>query len=392
MSPPPVGTTQLSGRNAGIDLVRGISIILVVIHHTALRIPLPKTGLSAILPARLLEGLSWDGYEAVFAFFVVSGYLITSNALTRWSTLARLDLHVFYVRRAARIIPCLIALIAVLSMLDLLKIPNYVIERADQSLPRTIFSALALHLNWYEGHTGYLPGGWDVLWSLSIEEVFYLAFPLLCRTIGRYQTCIPILMGLLALSLPFELNALSHAPETWREKAYIPGFAAIAMGVLAASVVSQVPFPKKRFLIISTGWLGTALIGIIFWGEDLVYQLMGNGTMLVLIFGVGLIMVAFGWGWGRQQMTIGTQWLRSFGLMSYEIYLTHMFVVFSIVGLFHLSGAGLYFGWLWFIPVLSLSWGFGRLVDRFLSLPADRWMRDRLTIPTHGEASASTVV
>lgn len=44
-------------------------------------------------------------------------------------------------------------------------------------------------------------------------------------------------------------------------------------------------------------------------------------------------------------MALGAQWLRSFGLMSYEIYLTHMFIVFAIVGLFHLSGAGLYFGW-----------------------------------------------
>ena len=78
--------------------------------------------------------------------------------------------------------------------------------------------------------------------------------------------------------------------------------------------------------------------------------------------------------------------------MSYEIYLTHMFVVFSIVGLFHLSGAGLYFGWLWYIPVLGLSWGFGRLVDRFLSLPVDRWMRDQLTVSKQVEASTSTVV
>ena len=37
-----------------------------------------------------------------------------------------------------------------------------------------------MHLNWLEARTGYLPAAWNVLWSLSVEEAFYLAFPLLC--------------------------------------------------------------------------------------------------------------------------------------------------------------------------------------------------------------------
>ena len=89
---------------------------------------------------------------------------------------------------------------------------------------------------------------------------------------------------------------------------------------------------------------------------------------------------------------VGTRWLRSFGLMSYEIYLTHMFVVFSIVGLFRSSGAGLYFGWLRLAPVLGLSWGLGRLVNRFLSVPAYRWMRGWLTVSMPAEAPGSPVI
>ena len=183
-------------RNPGIDLVRGVSIILVVIHHTALRIPLAKTGLAAILPRRLLTGLSWDGYEAVFVFFVVSGFLIAGNALTRWGALARLDPRAFYARRAARILPCLLALLATLCLLHLLHTPNYVITGPDQSLPGALLAALTLHLNWYEGRTGWLPSGWDILWSLSIEEVFYLAFPLLCRVLRLCHLLLP-LFGLL---------------------------------------------------------------------------------------------------------------------------------------------------------------------------------------------------
>ena len=57
-----------------------------------------------------------------------------------------------------------------------------------------------------------------------------------------------------------------------------------------------------------------------------------------------------------------------------------MFVVFPLVGLFHLTGGNLRTGWLWFIPALLLSWLLGRLVDRFLSRPSDRWLRRRLGV------------
>src|SRR4051812_2816217 len=160
-------------RNPGIDLLRGLSIVLVVLHHVAIRIPLRKTALATIAPARLLNALGSNGYEAVFVFFVISGFLITTNALARWERLARVDLREFYVRRAARILPCLILLVLVLSALHVAGVRDFTIVNVRQSLPRTVFSALGLHLNWYEGQTGWLPGSWDVLWSLSIEEGFY---------------------------------------------------------------------------------------------------------------------------------------------------------------------------------------------------------------------------
>ncbi len=166
---------RLAARNPGIDVIRGVSIMLVVIHRTALRIPLAKTALASVLPGPLLAALSWDGYEAVFAFFVVSGFLVTGNAIRRWGSLKRLRPGSFYRRRLARIAPCLPVLVATPSLLDLAGMPDYAIARTGQSLPGAVLAALGSYLNWYEGRTGYSPGSWDVLWSLSIEGVFYAA-------------------------------------------------------------------------------------------------------------------------------------------------------------------------------------------------------------------------
>ena len=180
-------------RDPGIDLLRGLSIVLVVMHHVGLRIPLKTGVLAAFLPRWCLNAMIYNGSEAVFIFFVISGFLITTHSLMRWGRLGSLDARAFYTRRVARILPPLLILVTVLSLLHLLGARDYAITKATQSLPRAILAALGLHLNWYEGLTGYLPGNWDVLWSLSIEELFYLGFPLLCLGLRRRRFLLPVL-------------------------------------------------------------------------------------------------------------------------------------------------------------------------------------------------------
>lgn len=378
---PAPATSVLAGRNAGIDLVRGASILLVVIHHMALRIPLDQTGLAAVLPRRLLLALKWNGYNAVFLFFVVSGFLITGNAIARWGALGRIDIRAFYARRLARIAPCLAVLLVVLSLLHWAQIPYFTISRPDQSLPRAIVAALGLHLNWYEGQTGYLPGGWDVLWSLSIEEVFYLGFPLVCVLTARFPKARTIAFAALALSLPISVAGLADASEIWQEKAYLPGMAAIAMGVCAA-LLASVLHPPGREWRAALGWISLGLLAAPLLHSPFFHKLLGSAYLLLVTASVAALLVAFHWGWGQRLAARGTVWLRAFGVMSYEVYLTHMFVVFALAGLFHLTGANLALGWLWFLPALALSWGLGFLVDHHLSRPAGRWVRARLGVGT----------
>jgi peptidoglycan/LPS O-acetylase OafA/YrhL len=375
----PTAANHAIARNPGIDLLRGISIVLVLLNHIGLRMRLTEGVLADYIPRWFLNDIDFNGYEAVFLFFVISGFLITSNTLARWGALARIHIRTFYVRRAARILPCLLILVAVLSLLHLAGAQGYVISEPGQSLPRAVVSALGLHLNWYEGHTGYLPAGWDVLWSLSIEEVFYLGFPLVCITVRKDWLLAPVL-ALLAVSLPVSLAAI-HGNGIWKEKAYLPGMAGIAMGVLGGIVAARYR-PTRRSVLVPLTTFGACGILAVLTFENKLWPILGNGTILLLTFSAICLVFAFhGWATRSAQWTIpATGWLRSFGRLSYEIYLTHMFVILAVVRVFKWTHASLKWGVLWYPPALALSWLLGWLVAKYISNPAEREIRRRFLL------------
>jgi len=361
-------------RHAGIDRLRGLAIVLVVLHHLGLRMPLRDTALGDWLPRRILNALNYNGYEAVFVFFVISGFLIAGNALDRWGDLARIELATFYRRRAARILPCLLALVGVLALLHALAVPDYVIERPGQSLGGAVASALGLYLNWYEGQTGYLPGNWDVLWSLSIEEVFYLGFPLVCLLTRRRAVLVPLLV-LLALSLPWSLASIA-GNEVWKEKAYLPGMAAIATGVLGALWVRT--WPPSAGAARALRWCGTvAMLAMMTLTAPWLWRALHDGVMLMLTLATVCLLVGMRPAPAASPRVRGFGWLESWGRLSYEIYLTHMFVVFAAVRLWHVTGGEPRAGLWWYPPSLALAWGLGALVARGLSQPCERWLRGR---------------
>lgn len=365
---------QTARRNHGIDALRGVSIVLVILNHMGIRLPLAKTAIGSLLPSWLTNVLNWRGYEAVFIFFVISGFLITGLSLRRWGNLNRIGISGFYGRRFARIVPCLVALVLILSVLDLLGLPDYVIHHPGQSLPGAIWSALGLHLNWYEGHTGYLPGNWDVLWSLSIEEVFYLAFPIIALLTRRTWVLL-LLLAVLALSLPFTRDALAGHP-VWREKAYLPGMAAIAVGMIGALIAARLTAPRRAFSQMMAILGGLGIVGMLT-TERFVWPVIGSWDVFVLAFATMCLLIGLHGcrAAGPRRPWPGLGWLRSMGRHSYEIYLTHMFVVFAGVALVRRLGIGMHWGWLWYVPIILSCWALGVLVAHYFSVPADRALR-----------------
>ena len=266
---------QTLSRNYAVDLLRGLSILLVIIHHLALpfRLPLGPSWLGDVLPTRIINGVSFNGYESVFVFFVISGFVITRSILERDGSLDSFRWRNFYVRRVIRIVPQLLLLLTILSAMHLLGVPQYVIDKPEQSLAGALLSALTMTLNWYEGHTGWLPGAWDVLWSLSIEESFYLMFPLVCILLGSWGRMIGLLI--LALSLPWAHAAL-NGNEIWQEKAYIPGMAAISWGVLTAQLFQHRTLPKRAISLLAV-FSVFGLLATFFYG-DMLWNLMHDHT------------------------------------------------------------------------------------------------------------------
>src|SRR5580700_5990945 len=122
-----------SGRIDGVDMLRGLAIFFVLMNHVNIRLLLARVPYTDGLPNQLVSSLVWNGQQGVQIFFAVSGFLITSTAIRRWGD--RTPIRDFYRLRFARIAPLLLALLAILSVLHLAQVKNFVINPKVATLP-----------------------------------------------------------------------------------------------------------------------------------------------------------------------------------------------------------------------------------------------------------------
>jgi peptidoglycan/LPS O-acetylase OafA/YrhL len=365
-------------RVRGIDVLRGVAVLLVVLHHIHLRFWINDYDVEGLLPGPLGKVLFWSGYYSVITFFVISGFLITSLSLHRWGSLERIPVPRFYRLRGARILPCLLLLLAVLSVLHVAGASDFIIKPEQTSLGRALAAALSFHLNWLEGQRGYLPANWDVLWSLSVEETFYVLFPLMCLIL-RDERWIMICIGALIAIGPFDRMA-NTGRSPWDEYAYLSCMDGIAFGCIAAWATARVRLSRPVLRGAMALGVVAAVAIVVFRKQAADLGVMKAGLdITILEMGIALILMAVARGVGDATLSRGTALLQLAGRCSYEIYLTHMFVVLGLMHPFrHLFGAAPAASSAYpvtYAIMLVLSVLLGYAVERFFSDPLNKALR-----------------
>ena len=368
----------------GIDALRGLAIFFVLMNHVNIRLRLAQVPYTAGLPRQLVSALVWNGQYGVQIFFAISGFLITSMALQRWGSLGRIDLREFYVLRFARIAPLLALLLVLLSLLHGFQLKYFVVPAKTGGLGRAILAALTFHVNVLEARRGYLPGNWDILWSLSIEEMFYLFFPLVCRVLGQGRKLIAVLLFFLVMG-PIGRTALANGNEIWKEYSYWGGMDAIALGCITALLVQRVRFSLPGLRVFAGA--GLAAMGFILCFSIPVNRLgleRAGLDMTVLATGACMVIVASAQAQCKRPRLLVP--LIGLGRRSYEVYLTHMFVVFAFFQMFLNAGKPMSAVPWFFIAVILVAGFLGEAVARTFSDPMNRRLRLKLKEEDPAEA------
>jgi peptidoglycan/LPS O-acetylase OafA/YrhL len=329
-SPDPKASAQ---RKPALDGLRGIAIAMVLWHHFVEQHLPPGRG-SWLGWLRAATGLSWSGVDLFFALsgFLIGGILIDNRSSPR---LAR----VFYLRRAARILPLYYATLVVTAAAVAARLPG----------SYHLFPAWVYPLFLTNFAVGWA-GSWDwlplsVLWSLAVEEQFYLAAPWVVRAVPPAR--LPqLLAGLVALAEAGRLavwlcgGAARHLPFVLAPLR----MDALALGFLAAWAVRS-PGAAPFLRSLGAHWRACLLAGAgLFVGLALLRP--PEGSMNLALFGylliaavmalVLLVAAAFRPPQLARLLEFGP--LAALGRHSYFVYLWHPLIGGTIIAL--LGGGG----------------------------------------------------
>jgi peptidoglycan/LPS O-acetylase OafA/YrhL len=278
-----------------LDGLRGFAILLVLADHSGIGIA------------------SGAGHLGVTIFFVLSGFLITTLLLEERARYGHVNLRRFYWRRALRLLPALGALLAAVALVMGLA------GRAGE-IAGDVFPALFYYMNW-SVVAGNNPGLVGHTWSLSIEEQFYVIWPvalLVMLTIGRGRMAWVSWLLLGAALTAIVLRILVWAGPGGYYRAFEGTDArmdALAMGCLLAVFFSRRPIrvPPALMAVLA------AAIPVILWTTN-DESMATFGLALTALAAAGLVAGA---ATGGVEKVLGWRPLAYLGIISYGLYLWH---------------------------------------------------------------------
>jgi peptidoglycan/LPS O-acetylase OafA/YrhL len=302
-----------------LDGVRGLAILLVLLFHL-----LWSNSETGSRLGNFLVGLRGAGWVGVDLFYSLSGFLITGILFD--SLHGRHYFRNFYARRALRIVPLYYGVITILLVFIYFHLPTAGVGRT--------YALLVFYLNntplWWHTTGGqpliYLT---DHLWSLAVEEQFYLVWPFVIFAIRDRKKLLwtALLLALMApvsrtimLSHGADLNA-TYKMTICRADSLLGGawLALVMRGSARERVLKFAPF---------LFWLGLCACGLIAWKTsnfDFEVNRTVNlvGYSFVAIASTSFIAMALRPG-GAVVWTMSFRWLRFLGKYSYGIYVLHM--------------------------------------------------------------------
>ncbi len=314
-----------------LDGLRSVAVYLVVAFHAHMV---------------LLEG----GFVGVDLFFVLSGFLVTGVLLRDLDTRGQIRLGNFYARRVRRLLPAAVVLIVVTCLVQLLvaSLPDR-IEMIDDAR-----ASLLYYANWhfiFEGREYFAQGADSSpflhFWSLSIEEQFYIVYPLilvlLVRFAARPVRALWFLLGFVtvtsvALQVWIARDDINYAYYSTQTRVY--QLAAGAALMLLVRRLAQQPGRRREggSSLVGARWATplavTGLLGIGVTASTLLDATQSNRGLLTTLFAV---LAIFGLWWsprGLASRALGLPVPRYLGQISYGTYLWHWPVVLVLQQVF----------------------------------------------------------